>query len=94
MHVHESFPWETMEDFWTIFDTEFTSVAESQEAIVKLEGRSYFQKTSEPVDTYIDGFRQLVKKAQLQDKSSIVLKFRRRLLESLGETLSNCKGNP
>ena len=63
LHVHESFPWDTMEAFWTMFDTEFTPVAESQEAIVKLEGRSYFQKTSESVDTYIDGFRQLVKKA-------------------------------
>ena len=94
LHVHESFPWDTMEAFWTMFDTEFTPVAESQEAIVKLEGRSYFQKTSESVDAYIDGFRQLVKKAQLQDKPSIVLKFRRGLLESLGETLSNSSHPP
>lgn len=89
-----AWPWATLADFWTAFDSEFTPVAEVQEAIVKLEGRAYFQKSGESVDTYIDWFRALVKKARLQDKPSIVLKFRRGLSESLSETLANSSDPP
>ena len=86
--------WATLEDFWTAFDTEFTPVAESQEAIVKLEGRSYYQKPSDSVDTYIDNFRSLVKKAKLTDLPAIVLKFRRGLSDSLATTLANSSHPP
>ena len=51
-------------------------LAEAEEAMVKLEGCMYFQKANESADKYIDGFRDLVKKAGLTDVTSIIIKFR------------------
>ena len=88
------YPWETLKDFSDEFRTEFLPVAEREESLVKLEGKSYFQKPNESVDTYIDGFRELIKKAALTDSASIVVKFRRGLQESLAQTLADSSDPP
>ena len=73
---HQKYPWADMKAFVTAFNMEFLPVAEAKEAMVKLEGRMYFQKAHESADVYIDGFQDLVKKASLMDVTSIVIKFR------------------
>ena len=72
---HQKYPWADMKAFVTAFNAEFLPVAEAKEARVKLEGHMYFQKAHESTDAYIDGFRDLVKKASLTDITSIVIKF-------------------
>ena len=73
---HQKYPWADMKAFVTAFAVEFLPVVEAEEAMVKLEGRTYFQKAHKSADAYIDGFRDLVKKAGLTDVTSIVIKFR------------------
>ena len=80
---HQKYPWADMKAFVTAFNMEFLPVTEAKEAMVKLEGHTYFQKAHESADAYIDGFRDLVKKAGLMDVMSIVIKFRRGLQDSL-----------
>ena len=80
---HQKYPWADMKAFVAAFNMEFLPIAEAEEAMVKLAGRTYFQKANESADTYIDGFRDLVKKASLTDVTSIVIKFRRGLQDSL-----------
>ena len=80
---HQKYPWADMKAFVTAFNVEFLPVTEAEEAMVKLEGRMYFQKAHESADVYIDGFRDLVKKAGLTDITLIVIKFRRGLQDSL-----------
>ena len=72
---HQKYPWADMKAFVAAFNTEFLPVAEAEEAMVKLEGHTYFQKANKSADTYIDGFRDLIKKAGLTDVTSIVIKF-------------------
>lgn len=91
---HHKYRWDTMEAFNEAFTVEFLPVAEAQEALVKLEGRSYHQKPGESVDTYIDSFRDLVKKAKLVDKGPIVVKFRRGLAENIASTLADSPHPP
>lgn len=82
------YPWETMEAFTKAFRMEFCPVAEREEALVKLEGDSYFQKSSESVSDYIDSFRALVRKAGVADPATAVLKFRRGLHHTIAHTIS------
>lgn len=91
---HGKYKWTTLYDFQAEFAREFLPIAEQEEAIVTLEGRTYFQKSSESVDAYVDRFRSLVKKANLADGSSVVIKFRRGLQESLAQTLSDSANPP
>ena len=51
--------------------------------MVKLEGHTYFQKANESADTYINGFRDLIRKAGLMDVTSIIIKFRQGLQDAL-----------
>ena len=80
---HQKYPWADMKAFVAAFNTEFLPVAEAKEAMAKLEGCMYFQKANESADTYIDRFQDLIKKAGLMDVTSIVIKFRRGLQDSL-----------
>ena len=73
---HQKYPWADMKAFTTAFNAEFLPVTEAEEAMVKLEGHTYFQKAHESADVYIDGFRDLVKKAGLTDVMLIIIKFR------------------
>ena len=45
-----------MKAFVAAFNMEFLPVADAEEAMVKLEGRMYFQKANESADMYIDRF--------------------------------------
>ena len=91
---HQKYPWANMKALVTAFNAEFLPVAEAEEAMVKLEGRMYFQKAHESADAYIHGFRDLVKKAGLTDITSIVIKFRPGLQDSLARTLADSPDPP
>ena len=91
---HKRYRWDTMDAFGADFRTEFWPIQETEEALAALEGRGYFQRPSEIVDTYVDRFRELIKKAHLTDKLSIVIKFRRGLSESLVNTLADSPQPP
>ena len=86
---HQKYPWANMKAFIAAFNMEFLPVAEA-----KVEGHTYFQKANESTDTYINGFRDLVKKASLMDVTSIVIKFRWGLQDSLARTLTNSRDPP
>jgi len=91
---HGRYRWATLQEFDADFRREFWPIAEAEEALATLEGHSYFQKASELVDGYVDRFRSLVKKANLSDKASIVIKFRRGLAEGLINTLADSPSPP
>ena len=80
---HQKYPWAHMKAFIMAFNTEFLLVAEAEEAMVKLEGCTYFQKFHESANAYIDGFQDLIKKAGLMDITSIIIKFQQGLQDSL-----------
>lgn len=87
-HPEGKYRWETLEEFQKEFNREFTPVAEREEAMVKLEGESYFQKPNESVGDYIDSFKALVRRAGISDLATIVLKFRRGLARNLSLTVA------
>ena len=72
---HQKHPWADMKAFIAAFNMEFLPIAEAEEAMVKLEGCTYFQKANKSADMYFNGFRDLVKKAGLTDITSIIIKF-------------------
>ena len=53
---HQKYPWANMKAFVAAFNTEFLPVAEAEEAMVKLEGCTYFQKANKSANMDIDGF--------------------------------------
>ena len=53
---HKKYPWADMKAFVAAFNTEFLPIAEAKEAMVKLEGRMYFQKANKSANMYIDRF--------------------------------------
>lgn len=89
-----AYRWKDMDAFVADFKSEFFPIGEAEEALAMLEGRSYFQKASEGVDAYVDRFRELVKRAELHDQSSVVIKFRRGLSETLVNTLADSPHPP
>lgn len=91
---HGSYKWPTLIDFTSEFVREFWPIAAEEEALATLEGRSYYQKASESVDSYVDRFRELVKRAELKDKAPIVIKFRRGLSSSIVSTLADSANPP
>ena len=74
-HPEGQYCWAKLEDFQEEYKTEFMLVAEWEEAMVKLEGKSYFQKPNDSVNNYINWFKVLVRHAGIVDKGTIVLKF-------------------
>ena len=72
---HQKYPWADMKAFIAAFNMEFLPIAEAEEAMVRLEGCTYFQKGNESADTYIYGFQDLIKKAGLTDVTLIIIKF-------------------
>ena len=86
--------WADMKAFIAAFNMEFLPIAEAEEAMVRLEGCTYFQKGNESADTYIDGFQDLFKKAGLTDVTSIIIKFRWGLQDSLAQTLTDSLDPP
>ena len=80
---HQKYPWANMKAFVAAFNKEFMPVAEAEEAMVKLEGCTYFQKAHKSTDMYVDRFRDLIKKAGLTDITSIIIKFQWGLQDSL-----------
>ena len=80
---HQKYPWADMKAFIAAFNMKFLPVAEAEEAMVKLEGHTYFQKANKSANMYIDRFQDLVKKASLTDITSIIIKFQRGLQDSL-----------
>ena len=86
---HGRYEWADEQAFYAAFRSEFFPVAESEAALIRLESHLYYQKQSEPVDTYVDRFRDLVKKAKLGEGAHVVIKFRRGLLHSLHSALLN-----
>ncbi len=58
------------------------------------EGSSYFQKSGELVDSYVDQFRELSKRAELVDACTLVIKLRRGLLPYIAEALTDSSNPP
>lgn len=42
--ANQKLPWDMLDEFVEAFTEEFFPVAEAQEAMVRLEGKEYFQK--------------------------------------------------
>ncbi len=59
-----------------------------------LEGLSYFQKSGELVDSYVDRFRELSKRAELVDACTLVIKLCRGLLLYIAEALTDSSNPP
>ncbi len=62
--------------------------------LVVLEGSSYFQKSGELVDSYVDRFRELSKCAELVDARTLVITLRRGLLPYIAEALTDSSNPP
>lgn len=90
----KAYRWDTLAKFHKDFGLEFYPIGEAEDALATLEGRTYIQKASETVDAYVDRFRSLIKKAELNDQSSVVIKFRRGLHESIINTLADSPQPP
>ena len=87
--MYGGYSWLSEKSFFEAFESEFFPVAESEAALIKLESNGYYQRPSESVDLYVDRFRELVKKANLGNNPSVVVKFRRGLSEQLHRLLSD-----
>ncbi len=48
-----AYPWDSMTGFVAEFQQEFYPISADEDALVVLEGSSYFQKSGELVDSYI-----------------------------------------
>lgn len=90
----KAYRWDTLEKFHKDFGLEFYPIGEAEDALATLEGRTYIQKAGKTVDAYVDRFRSLIKKAKLNDQSSVVIKFRCGLHESIVNTLADSPQPP
>lgn len=90
----QTYKWTTIDEFVAEFKTEFLPINEKEEALITLEGRSFYQGKTELVDAYVDRFRSLVKRAGLEDPGTLVIKFRRGLTDTLAQTLSDSSNPP
>lgn len=89
-----AYPWESMTGFVAEFQREFYPISADEDALVVLEGSSYFQKSGELVDSYVDRFRELSKRAELVDARTLVIKLRRGLLPYIAEALTDSSNPP
>ncbi len=89
-----AYPWESMTGFVAEFQREFYPISADEDALVVLEGSSYFQKSGKLVDSYVDRFRELSKRAELVDARTLIIKLRRGLLPYIAEALTDSSNPP
>ncbi len=89
-----AYPWEAMTGFVAEFQREFYPISADEDTFVVLEGSSYFQKSGKLVDSYVDRFRELSKRAELVDARTLVIKLRRGLLPYIAEALTDSSNPP
>jgi hypothetical protein len=83
----------TWSDFVTDFAKRFCEANEQVRALTKLEGESWYQKTSS-VDDYIDTFEELVDLAGLVTDAGLVMKFRRGLAKEIQDKVAEMESPP
>lgn len=88
------YSWFTEKAFYDAFEAEFFPVAEAEASLIALESDSYHQRPSEGIDVYVDRFRELSKKAKLENSPALVVKFRRGLGKELHLALSQSPQPP
>ncbi len=89
-----AYPWESMTRFVVEFQQEFYPILVDEDALVVLEGSSYFQKSGKLVDSYVDRFRELSKCAELVDARTLLIKLHRGLLLYIAEALTDLSNPP
>jgi hypothetical protein len=75
------------------FKTRFCESNEQVRALTKLEGDSWYQRTS-AVDDYIDNFETLVELAELTTDAGLVMKFRRGLNKDIQDRVAEMQNPP
>ncbi|KLO04654.1 hypothetical protein SCHPADRAFT_896865 [Schizopora paradoxa] len=80
--------------FYDAFEAAFFPVAEAKASLITLESNSYHQHPSEGIDVYVDRFRELSKKAKLENSPALVVKFCRGLGSDLHRALSQSPQPP
>ncbi len=83
-----------MTGFVAEFQWEFYPISADEDALVVLEGSSYFQKSGELVDSYVDRFQELSKCAELVDTCTLVIKLCQGLLPYIAEALTDSSNPP
>jgi len=79
--------------FVSDFQVRFCESNEQVRALTKLEGDSWYQRTS-AVDDYIDSFEELVDLAGLTPDAGLVMKFRRGLNKELQDRVAEMENPP
>ena len=92
--TYSVYSWLTEKAFFDAFEAEFFPVAESEAALISLESTSYHQRATEGIDVYVDRFRELSKKAKLENSPALVVKFRRGLGSEIHLALSQSPQPP
>jgi len=85
--------YESWKDFVKDFEIRFCEPNEQVRALTKLEGDSWYQRTS-PIDDYIDTFEELVGLAELTTDAGLVMKFRRGLSKEIQDKVAEMENTP
>jgi hypothetical protein len=88
-----AYEWSSWSNFEKAFREEFFPINEVEDALLALEGTSYYQG-KRAMDVYIDEFQVLVDRAQMKDVASRVVKFRRGMNQDIQQAIQTSQNPP